>query len=195
MGMDSKKLAARSKQPGHDQTYRASEGNFSALLREVLNEELFEIADKPSDLRKMLPSGNVEGARKAYGIEPEVSVTYKATGLKLYFEVKKQKEGGNADERACKHHTVQFQKRLKEFTGYQYHSFITIMCEQLASLPKYVAKHQHFFEKNRYFCWKDYADTGGIEAFIEKVIRETILDDSSAEVIRRSGTLGSGGES
>lgn len=185
MGMDSHKLSKRTKQPGHDQTYRTSEGKFSAMLREALNPNLFEVTDKPADLRKMLPSITDDGAGKSYGVVPEVSVTCKATKRKLYFEVKKQAEGGNADERACKHHTVQFQKQLRKFTGFQYHAFITIMCEALATMPKYVAKHPYFFEPDNYFCWKDYADTALLVTFLERVIRLTIVDDQTVDVLRK----------
>ena len=184
MGMNSRKLSARTKQPGHDQTYRASEGNFSAFLRSSLNLDVFAVAEKPSDLRKMLPPIAKEAGSKAYGVVPEVSVVCKATGRKLYFEVKKQAEGGNADERACKHHTVQFQRQLKKFTGYSYHSFVTIMCEQLANMPKYVAKHPYFFEPNSYFCWKDYSDTAALRTFLERVILATIVDDAKTSVWR-----------
>ncbi len=184
MSMDSRKLSERSKQPGDDQTYKASEGNFAAFLRARLAPEVFEISEKPSDLRYMLPNEGVEGARNAYGVVPEVSVKCKASGKKLYFEVKKQGRGGNADERACKHHTVQFQKQLKVFTGYTYHALVTIMCEQLANYPKYLAKHPHFFEPDSYFCWKDYADTAELEQFVERVLRKTILDDPHAMVFK-----------
>lgn len=37
MGMDSKKLSARTKQPGHDRTFTASETNFSEALRSLLD--------------------------------------------------------------------------------------------------------------------------------------------------------------
>lgn len=184
MGMDSRKLSARSKQPGHDQTYKASEGNFAAFLRERLAPDVFEIIDKPNDLRYMLPNQGVKGAKNAYGVVPEVCVKCNATGKKLYFEVKKQGKGGNADERACKHHTVQFQKQLKSFTGYPYHALITIMCEQLANYPKYLAKHPYFFEPDSYYCWKDYTDTAELEVFVERVLRKTILDDPKVDVFK-----------
>jgi len=184
MGMDSDKLSARAKQPGHDQTYRASEGHFSAFLRRALNPDLFDVVEKPSDLRKMLTGIDPNGTPKTYGVVPEVSIKSKATGRKLYFEVKKQGPGGNADERACKHHTVQFQKRLKEFTGFQYHSFVTIMCESLATLPSYFLKYPHFFEPDRYYCWQDYGDTKGLREFLDRVIRATIVDDSSVVIWR-----------
>lgn len=183
MGMDSKKLSARKKQPGHDQSFRASEGNFALFLKEVLNPDVFDIVEKPRALAKMLPNPGVAWARDAYGVVPEVVVVCKQTGRAMFFEVKKQGRGGNADERACKHHTIQFQKRLREFTGYNYHAMVTIMCEQLATYPKYVAKHPYFFEPDSYFCWEDYDDTSALTRFVERVLRETVVDDSDARVL------------
>lgn len=36
MGMDSRKLSARIKQPGHDRTFRTSETNFVEALHQLL---------------------------------------------------------------------------------------------------------------------------------------------------------------
>lgn len=52
------------------------------------------------------------GAGRPLGIRPEASILNKATGRVMYFEVKKQGDAGNAEERAFKHHTVQFYKTL-----------------------------------------------------------------------------------
>lgn len=183
MGMDREKLAARTRQPGDDQSYRESEQSFADLLRQLLNSEVLEVREKPSDLRKMFPSNVEESARDEYGIVPEVAVTHKTTRQSLYFEVKKQEKGGNAEERACKHHTVQFKKRLSDFTGYPFHAYVTIFCEELANYPKYLAKHPYFFEPDSYFCWKEYSDTAGLAEFLERVIRKTILPDTTVKVL------------
>ena len=108
MGMDSKKLSARTKQPGHDRTFTASETNFSTALRSFLDPKLYQVIDKPRDLARIFPREGGDGL----GVHPEASITSVRTGKKLFFEVKKQGPNGNADERACKHHTVQFQAHL-----------------------------------------------------------------------------------
>ena len=148
MGMDSAKLSARAKQPGHDRTFMASESNFTEALHTVLSADEWDIEDHPRDLARII-SGR-------YGVIPEASITFKATGRKMYFEVKKQGMGGNADERAAKHHTVQFYKELQAVTGYHYHPFVTIMCESLATADRYITKHPFYFEEDHYFCWVDY---------------------------------------
>lgn len=148
MGMDSAKLSARAKAPGHDRTFMASEANFMTALRTILSDDEWIIEDHPRGLAKIIAG--------RYGVIPEASITFKATGRKMYFEVKKQGMGGNAEERAAKHHTVQFYKELHELTGYSYHPFVTVMCESLAVAERYVTKHPFFFEEDHYFCWIDY---------------------------------------
>ena len=148
MGMDSAKLSARAKQPGHDRTFETSESNFVRALKIILSTAEWDIEDHPRDLAKIIAG--------RYGVIPEASITFKATRRKMYFEVKKQGEGGNADERAAKHHTVQFYKELQDLTGYSYHPFITIMCESLATADRYITKHPFYFERDHYFCWVDY---------------------------------------
>lgn len=148
MAMDSAKLSARIRQPGHDQTFRKSESNFYAALQQILPADDWEISDHPQDLSKMI------GGRD--GVIPEASIRLKANRRVFYFEVKKQGPAGNADERACKHHTVEFYKRLAAQTQMPYHCFATIMCENLAVDDRYTAKHPYYFEADNYLLWTDY---------------------------------------
>ena len=60
------------------------------------------MVDKPRELRDLF------GPRS--GVAPEATVVSKETGRRFFVEVKKQGDRGNAEERACKHHTVQFYK-------------------------------------------------------------------------------------
>lgn len=146
--MNSRLLSLRSRQPGHDRTFRESETNFIAALETILDWEEWLIEDHPRDLSRMIDG--------RYGVVPEAKITYRPTGRMMYFEVKKQGPAGNAEERASKHHTVQFYKELHMITGLDYHPFVTIMCESLATLDRYTAKHPYFFEPDHYFCWVDY---------------------------------------
>lgn len=162
MGMNSEKLSARVKQPGHDRTFEASEANFVDALRIILPDgAAYRIDPKPRDLSKIL------GGR--YGVVPEASIEYIPTGHKMYFEVKKQGARGNAEERACKHHTVQFYKTLREHTGYSYHAYATIMCESLATDDRYTLKHPYFFERHHYFEWIDYK-IDPLRVYIEGIV-------------------------
>ncbi len=148
MGMDSARLSARIRQPGHDRTYRRSEANFISALTEILPADEWEVVDHPRDLAKMIDS--------RYGIVPEASIRLRETGRVWYFEVKKQKAGGNADERACKHHTVEFYRRLAAQTGMPYHAFSTNMFENLSTDDRYVIKHPYYLEADHYLLWVNY---------------------------------------
>lgn len=170
MGMDSGKLSARAKQPGHDQTFRTSEANFVEALKMILPQEEYRIVDQPRELRKILGG--------QYGVQPEASIEYIPTGRKMYFEVKKQGPAGNADERACKHHTVQFYKTLSAHTGYDYHAFCTIMCESLAALDRYTVKHAYFYEDGHYFLWVDY-DLDLLRTFIDGICQTFLIGEAT----------------
>lgn len=161
MGMDSGKLSKRAKQPGHDRTFVKSEMNFEAALAIILDSEEFEIDPKPDELRKIFDD--------RFGIVPEVCIRHKRTRRPMYFEVKKQGPAGNADERACKHHTVQFQRTLLLVTGVEYHAFCTVFCESLATDERYTIKHPYFFEEGRYFLWDGY-DLESLRDFLEENI-------------------------
>ena len=51
MGMDSAKLSARLKQPGHDRTFLTSESNFIAHARAALDHGTYDVIPNPTDLR------------------------------------------------------------------------------------------------------------------------------------------------
>lgn len=153
-GMDARRLSARNKQPGDDQTYRQSEKNFIKVARRCLDLSKYRIEDKPGELRNLFPPTLIH--KRPLGVEPEAMIVNLATGRRFFVEVKKQGDRGNAEERACKHHTVQFYRTLKDRYGYDYHPFVTIMCEALATNPRYTRKSAYYYELNQYFNWIDY---------------------------------------
>lgn len=153
-GMDSARLSERAKQPGHDRSFVVSEGNFDDAARECLDPTKYAVEDHPRDLAKIFPA-TLAGERDL-GVVPEASITSIATGRKFFVEVKKQGPNGNAEERACKHHTVQFVKTLHAIYGYDYHPFVTVFCENLATDARYTRKAEFLFEKDQYFNWVGY---------------------------------------
>jgi hypothetical protein len=169
--MDGKRLAARAKQPGHDRTFVTSETNFSAAVRAILPADTYEVIDKPVGLANIFAS--TEGLRDL-GITPEVSIKNLQTGRVMYFEVKKQGPGGNAEERAMKHHTVQFYKTLAEFTRMPYHAYCTVFCESLATDRRYTQKFPYLIERGHYFLWVDYD---------QELLRRFIVDEICARFL------------
>ena len=152
MGMDSEKLSKRTKQPGHDRTFLVSEANFVDQARACLDAALYDVEPNPNDLKFCFATKEEGGL----GLNPEASITSKRTGRKFFVEVKKQGPAGNAEERACKHHTVQFYKLMESLYSYDYHPYVTICCENLAVDRRYTAKFVHLFEPENYFLWVDY---------------------------------------
>lgn len=150
-GMNAEKLAARSRQPGHDRTFVVSENNFVTAAQLILPAERYRVVDHPDDLRAIFTDD-----AGALGVVPEASIENLDTGRKFFVEVKKQGPAGNAEERAFKHHTVQFYKVLHDIYGYDYHPFVTVWCENLAVDCKYVLKARYLFEPNNYVLWRDY---------------------------------------
>lgn len=159
-GMNSEKLSGRTRQPGHDRTFRVSEQNFIEAAQQVLPATDYRIIDHPADLRSIFVDG--EGS---LGVVPEASIENLKTGRKFFVEVKKQGPNGNAEERGFKHHTVQFYKVLHDLYGYDYHPFVTVWCENLATDRRYVLKAQYLFEPENYFLWKDY-DLGLLRTYL-----------------------------
>jgi hypothetical protein len=150
-GMNAEKLAARAKQPGHDRTFRDSEKNFIKAAKMILPSDDYKVVDHPDDLVSIFKDD--EGA---FGVVPEASIENIHTGRKFFVEVKKQGPKGNAEERACKHHTVQFYKVIQDLYGYDYHPFVTVCCENLATDRRYTLKAGYLFEPDNYFLWTNY---------------------------------------
>lgn len=159
-GMNAEKLAARTRQPGHDRSFVVSESNFIKAATKILPAGDYRVVDHPADLRSIF--GDSEGT---LGVVPEASIENIHTGRKFFVEVKKQGPNGNAEERGFKHHTVQFYKVLHDLFGYDYHPFVTVWCENLATDRRYTLKAQYLFEQENYFLWKDY-DLGLLRTYL-----------------------------
>jgi len=159
-GMNSAKLSARRRQPGHDMTFRFAEQNFIVVAERVLDMKTYKVVDHPTDLSHIFK--DEEGT---LGVIPEASIENLRTGRKFYIEVKKQGPVGNAEERAFKHHTTQFYKLLKKEFGYNFHPFVTVCCENLATDRRYTLKAKYLFEPDNYFLWKDY-DEGLLKRYL-----------------------------
>lgn len=150
--MNSEQLSQRLKQPGHDRTFTESESLFIAAASDLLDPDRYAVVEQPDDLLRCFA---LDGETRL-GVKPEAKVESRATGRKFFVEVKKQGPGGNAHERAAKHHTMRFHERLHELYGYDYHPFVTIFCESLATLPRYTRQHAFLYRPDEYFLWADY---------------------------------------
>ena len=164
--MDSKKLSARTKQPGHDVTYRKSEIEFIRVAKNVLDPTKYKVVDHPRDL-----GGIFTDEEGSLGVVPEAAIINLKSGKRIFVEVKKQGPAGNAEERAYKHHTVEFYRLLKTAFGYDYHPFITVFCENLATDRKYTLKIKNLIEKDNYVLWVSYDQN-----LLRKYLRERCIE-------------------
>jgi hypothetical protein len=174
-------LKVRQKQPGHDRTFKKSETQLENVLIGSIEPTIFHVETQPKDLLHIFKNTkNIPNAKASYGIRPELLIRCRSNNKPLYIEVKKQGKGGNAEERACKHHTIQFQKILRQHLQIDYNPIVTIFCEKLATQGKYLVKHAGYFEEGTYFCWPDYDDTQVLLNFIEKKIRQNIYFENES---------------
>lgn len=173
--MDGERLRMRSIQPGHYRDFRTSEKNFVAAARACLDTAKYEVEAQPRILSDLFATVD----ESPLGIVPEVVIRSLQTGRMLFVEVKKQGPQGNAEERGFKHHTVQFYKTLHDRLGYNYHPFVTVWCEDLATNPRYTRKAKYLFEKDQYFLWVNY-DQELLGRWLRARCREW-LDDHPAD--------------
>lgn len=148
MGMNSKSLSNRSFQPGNDRSFETSENNFSSFLIKNLDHNIYRVEIQPKELLKCFSD--------EYGVKPEAMITNKKTGKKLFVEVKKQGDEGNAEERLYKHHTKKFYELMHKTYGYDYHPFVAVLCESLAVNPRYTVKFKDLLENGQYCLWQNY---------------------------------------
>jgi hypothetical protein len=160
--MKNQTLSERIKQPGDDSTYILSEDKVWNILNE-LDKNVYEVIKKPKDLSKWFHNINRQkNERTFWGIIPDFSIQRLDSKLKIFLEVKKQEDKGNAHERACKHYTTQFTKSFKDFMfqnydiKYNFHPFFTIFCDELATKKQYTIKSEYFIESDHYLNWADY---------------------------------------
>lgn len=52
--------------------------------------------------------------------------------------------------------------------GYEYHPFVTIFCEALATNRRYTEKFKCLIPKEHYFLWADYQEKAPLKKFLRK---------------------------
>jgi hypothetical protein len=156
-------LSRRTRQPGHDQSFRTSE-KFHVAAGLVLPDH-YRVVEHPRDIDDIYGD---------YGVIPEALIHNTETGRKLYIEVKKQGPSGNAEERAYKHYAPAFIRLVHERTGFDYHPFATVFCEHIAVDARYTEKIGRSLDYPHYFLWENYR-LDLIEDWLEDV-RATWLD-------------------
>ena len=159
----SQRLAGRARQPGHDVTWRTSETAVEDLCRLLLPAR-FEVVAQPRDLAEFYSA-----APARLGLRPELKITSTRTRRFVYVEVKRQGPSGNAEERVYKHHTVGFAAAVHDRFGLDYHPFVAVFCDNLATDRRYTAKFACHLTPGSYLCWAGY-DPALLAGFLDSLI-------------------------
>lgn len=156
--MDSRKLSMRAIQPGDVRTFTKSEDAFHAVASRFDGVNGLRVTRHPKRLNRFYRE---EGEDHNFGLAPEEEIYHEATRRPLFFEVKNQGPRGNAEERAYRHHTEVFSRRLMKLFGIDYHPYFTIFTGNLATDLRYTLKFRHHIAPEHYFLWKDYETGAG----------------------------------
>lgn len=90
------------------------------------------------------------------------------TGRYVYVEVKRQGEHGNAEERVYELFAPTFMRRVAERTGLDYHPFVAVFCDDLATHPRYLVRFAAHLDEGTYLCWAD-ADPALLAGFLDNL--------------------------
>lgn len=83
---------------------RSAEDIFTVVMKMHLKADKFELERQPSTLRGIYGDrGKPGGKMRPHGIIPEFEIRNPANNKAVFVEIKRQKAGGNAHERACKY--------------------------------------------------------------------------------------------
>lgn len=158
-------LGERSKQPGHDRRFTASEHGVEEVCRAAVPAEV-EVCRQPRELRDLFQWADRDAGLRAYGVQPDLGLRHRETGRVLYVEAKRQDRRGNAHERAARHYTPGFVAELRRRTEMPYHAYATVFCDALAHEQRYAARIPFLVAAGHWATWD--AETGGtLEAFLD----------------------------
>ena len=79
---------------------RIEEDTFLTIMNQHLRSTVFTIEHMPLDLAEIYGS---HGQNQRHGIRPKFKIRNRTTNKSVFVELKRQKAGGNAHERACKY--------------------------------------------------------------------------------------------
>ena len=161
-------LRNREVQPGSDRSFETSEASVLEVVERVL-ENYPELTLTAQGRYKIFPMYS-----RGY-IKPEFTISNNETCQVMNFEVKKQGDRGNAEERVYKLFTPKFSKAMKKFFNVDYHPFKAIFCESLATMDRYTGKFDVYLDDDDYFLWQDYENEKDLANYIDGVIQEYLI--------------------
>ncbi|HKU82058.1 MAG TPA: hypothetical protein VJP76_07795 [Candidatus Tumulicola sp.] len=145
-------------------TFVRSEDAFHAVASTFQGVDGIKVVRQPTSLARFYVA---DGETHRFGLRPEEEILHEPSGRRLFFEVKNQGPRGNAEERAYRHHTAEFQNRVMKLFSLDYHPYFTIFTGNLATDDRYTMKFRYHIEAGHYFLWKDYQSQPGWDALHE----------------------------
>ncbi len=159
-----------------------AEDVFHALLSQHLRGSEIETIHRPKHLKGIygseeIPrSGKAKGTRiKRFGIEPEYGFHHRETKRMVFTEIKRQRDKGNAHERACKYMMPGIIKSTQAIANQPKSvvPFWWIFTNGLANSPRYKREIQHWFQgmEPHFLLWENVGDHDAPIEHFERHIR------------------------
>ena len=157
-----------------------SERGFGEVMAELFSQPThvhYILRKKPRDLKR------IYGGKRARGVVPDFSITNEKTGRKVFIEIKRQNERGNAHERAGKYFSPGLAKEGREKGNLPdgVFPFFLVFADSLASDDRYQREITKWFNEElakHFLLWKDRSPEL-LERFFEENMRP-VLDGNES---------------
>lgn len=166
---------------------RGAEDVFHAPMSRHLKGADISAVHKPKDLKGIYGEveidvrrkGKLPGARfKEYGIEPEYALRHKKTGRMIFVEIKRQRDRGNAHERACKYMMPGIVESARVIAQQPVGvvPFWWIFTNGLATSPRYIREIRHWFRgrEAHLLLWENVRNHDQVINHFESRIRQLL---------------------
>lgn len=146
---------------------------FDAIMQRYVIDTDYSYESKPGDLRGIYGTSATTG--RPHGVVPDAAIRSRSTGRTVYIEVKRQREKGNAHERACKYFApgiiASARTIAKQPEGVI--PFWWVFTNGIATDPKYVQEIRHWFQgiEGHLLLWKSIGDFNPVIDHFERHIR------------------------
>ena len=152
------------------------EDMFNGIMEKYLKQSGFKLVPKPEDLKSVY---GVRTTGRAHGIEPDFMIRNPSNGRTVFIEIKRQKDEGNAHERACKYMMPGIVKAMQE-VGNQPSNILPmwwIFTNGIAKDPNYRQAITFWFRgiAGNMLLWEDVRDHNPVTDHFEKHIRDMLV--------------------
>ena len=158
------------------------EDTFLAIMTQYLQDTDFTIGHRPLDLAKIYGSS---GQSNRHGIRPMFKIRNQTTNKSVFVDLKRQKAGGNAHERACKYFMPGIIKSARKIANHHPNPpnhpsrpkrvipFWIVLAGEIAGDPRHRQKIAHWFQgfERNLLLWPDVNDSDAVTGHFEEHIR------------------------